>query len=209
MPASAGALASESTMRLYRLNVARSTAGKVIPFDRVYLANGQNRRALKRLFEYAIVMPLAGELAAQLRACLPKRVTTVNANDRLSNAAKEPLDQLSWDALLASANDWIVVTPILPKVARDLRPSYLANNSWYTRSNWKERREKNPLPGLSYLQTPQENFRPVCVACPRFTEHMAGNCQPGQKICLTSLVLGTPITTPDNEVNDFREVQLG
>lgn len=197
-------------MRIYRLNVARNTAGAEIPFDRVYLANGTNRKALKRVFEYAIVMPLAGGLAEQMRACLPDEVKSVGPDVRLSSAPGSSTSKQAWDALLSSANDWVLVTPILPKVARDLRPTYLTNNRWYTRSvSARERAKHNPLPSLSYLQTPQENFRPVCVACPRFTEHMAGNCQPGQRICLTSLILGTPITAPQNELPDLREANIG
>lgn len=178
-------------MKIYRLDVSRRAAGQTIPFDRVYLAHGQARSFVKKLFAYALVLPVSGEF----RECLLNTVPYGVPKGDNKEGRKE-----AWVRFLNSADDWIAVIPILPKRARALMPSYLVNKSWYTRTGtWKERKEKSPLPVLSYLQTPEQNFRPVCIACPRFTEHQAGKCQLGQRICFETLVLGDVLPTPVEE----------
>lgn len=183
-------------MKIYRLNVSRAKAGKLIPFDRVYLAKNDAKKMLKALFSYAIVMPVVEPLHGMLKALKPIHVTDPSKRENSDN----------WSALMESSDPLIAVIPILPRRARELMPSYLLNRKWIYTVARDKRKPENPFPVLSYLQTPTENFRPVCVACPRFNEHMAGKCNLGQKICYETLVLGQVEPLPDEySASDVRE----
>lgn len=193
-------------MELYRINVARKDAGKSIPFDRVYLAHGEARRTVKRLFGYALVLPMTPELRGPLS--LDKKDVPPWAPDKKPelyphDGPTRELD-LDWAEKIEDHSDWVLVVPILPKLATHMMPSYLVNNRWYLRKG-----SKNPIPSLAYLQTPEQNYRPVCVACPRFSEHMGGVCQPGQSICYKTLVLGETPTRKTEALPDFRDVREG
>jgi len=193
-----------------RLNVSRYLAGRTIPFDRVYLARGTDaRKALKRAFAYALIMPMTEGIADGLAGSLPSLHRTSPAEGRTSEwqeGSAGLLDEMK------EHNDWLVVVPILPKIGAKSLPRYLTNKRWYeagTRKRRTARANKTPLPVLSYLQTPNEDFRPVCIACPRFELQQAGECQFGQRICYDTLALGDGLLI-DNEppVTDFREDEV-
>lgn len=202
-------------MRLYRLNVSRSSAGVAIPFDRLYLGHGDVRKAVKKLFDYAIVMPLAEKLREQLREEAPDIISQREADGLSTVRARSVNEHTVWNQLLDSADDWVIVSPILPRIASQMLPTYLTNNKWYwvhnrpeyTNSNRraKPRKKLSPIPNMAYLQTPTENFRPVCIACPRFNEHIAGNCMLGDPVCLKSLVLEHTVSLPIHAPTDVRE----
>lgn len=191
-------------MRLYRLNVARNAAGRDIPFDRVYMAHGEGRKAVKKLFQYAIVMPMAANMQEYMAAVCPELETTYPYTGREQEKA---YSKSRWLELLGSQKDWVLVVPILPRVAREVLPQYMLSRRWYTGRNAKFREKTSVLPSLAYLQTPEQNYRPVCVACPRFSEHNAGLCQPGMRVCFDTLVLGDvmPFPAESAPVGDLRE----
>lgn len=173
-------------MKIYRLNVSKSDAGKNIPFDKVYLANGEARSAVKALFDYALVLPVTQEFRDMLRKTRPEYSTRYTADSH-----KPDDGGISWRTLLGDHDDWVCVIPILPKRAKTLLPSYLMNKTWYWRAKTKaERKADSPLPALAYLQTPERNYRPVCLACPRLLESQAGLCKLGDRVCYDTLVLG-------------------
>ena len=203
-------------MRLYRLNVSRASAGVAIPFDRLYLGHGDVRKAVKKLFDYAIVMPLAEGLREQLRTEAPDIIAEHGALGVSTVRPRRMDEHTAWHQLLDSANDWVIVSPILPRIAAQMLPTYLTNNKWYWVHNRPEytsnkrtarpRKKQAPIPNMAYLQTPTENFRPVCIACPRFNEHIAGNCMLGDPVCLKSLVLENTVSLPIHAPTDVREV---
>ena len=190
-------------MEIYRLDVSRQQAGRVVPFDRLYLATGSSKAVLKRMFKYAIVMPFTNMLRDVFKESAS--VSLVDA-PRTSREVRRPIEQQT--AFNIFNEDWIVVLPIASNIGRSKTPEYLTNARWvagqyYMQSSGRRRRGrqvkkvKDPLPVLSYLQTPERNYRPVCVACPRFIEHQAGMCELGMRVCYDSLLLGEVLPPPE------------
>lgn len=173
-------------MEIMCVKYSRSDAGRLVPFDRVYLARHADRKTVRSLFQYALVMPLSEKIKQYLEETTPNKELVFGINDRVGALAKDKT--LNWAKTLDG--DWVVVVPILTKFAREHMPQYLMNERWYTGRRRRNNNKQSVLPSLAYLQTPEKVIRPVCVACPRFLEHQAGKCQVGQPVCYTSLALG-------------------
>ena len=191
-----------------RLNVSRYVAGQSVPFDRFYLARGEDsRKVLKRAFKYALVMPLTEGIGKGLR----ETVVTVARNSPAAGRSSEwSAKETDFAEELGGHEDWLVVVPILPKIGAKNLPRYLTNKKWFTSGTHNRRRrraESTPLPVLSYLQTPEENWRPVCIACPRFLQQQAGECQFGQQVCYETLVLGDGILLDREEAPPAADFQ--
>jgi hypothetical protein len=173
-------------MEIMCVKYSRSDAGRTVPFDRVYLAKHADRKVLRALFQYALVMPLSEKIKEYLEETTPRKEVLFGVNDRTGTPATEK----TADWAKTVDGDWVVVVPILTKFARENVPRYLMNARWYEGRRRNKNKKLNVLPSLAYLQTPEKIIRPVCVACPRFLENQAGKCQVGQPICYTSLALG-------------------
>lgn len=205
-------------MELYRLDVARQLAGKAVAFDRVYLARGDAKRVLKALFKFALVLPMTSELRDVPR----HSVSTTYTEQPLSGRAIGPVAYKEQELFNKLTDEFIVVVPIAPNHGRKRLPTYLTNARWaYNAMRRRTRRGRTrppagpakSLPVLSYLQTPEKNYRPICIACPRFTEFQAGMCTLGMRVCYETLVLGDVAELPDASTieapGDFREVSDG
>ena len=188
-------------MDLYCLRVKREAAGKTFPFDRVYLAANGSHQIFKKMFRYALVMPVE----THLKSLLLDYVSIEGGKTHLFNrddAAPAPTND-EWRVTLES-DDWVMAVPILPKFMASNMPRYLTAAGKYRfplPENTPVKRVsprrmsvvsslREPFPNLTYLQTPEQNIRPVCVACPRFILHQNGHCRLGEDICYTSLAMG-------------------
>lgn len=183
-------------MDLYCLRVKRETAGKTFPFDRVYMARNGEHGVFKKLFRYALILPVETSLTNLLIDHVEIEAGEIHPFDR--DDSKPPLTHEDWKALITS-EEWVLAVPILAKYMASSLPRYLTAAGKYRDPTGKPRRRRNkpamaevsePFPTLTYLQTPEQNIRPVCVACPNFINHQNGHCRLGEDICYTSLALG-------------------
>jgi hypothetical protein len=187
-------------MDLYCLRVRRETAGKQFPFDRVYLAKNGEHSVFKKMFRYALILPAEQSLKNLLLDYVKIDAGETHSFDRDDDAAA-PKDA-DWKVELETG-DWVMCVPILAKYVASNMPRYITAAGAYrtpTGGKTKRRRRrgsvptmpgvKEPFPTLTYLQTPEQNIRPVCIACPNFINHQNGHCRLGEEICYTSLALG-------------------
>lgn len=182
-------------MHVYNLRVRRQLAGKRFPFDRVYLAKNGEHKVFQKLFRYALILPVENELKEMLSSEVILQVSSSIPFDRNDKAVGVSTPE--WQALLEEGH-WVMCVPILPKFVAGNVPRYLtAAGAYRLPKNSKARSKKEEFgalkeifPAMTYLQTPEKNIRPVCVACPRFILHQNGECSLGEKICYDSLALG-------------------
>lgn len=187
-------------MDLYCLRVRRETAGKQFPFDRVYLAKNGEHGVFKQMFRYALVLPVETQLKSMLLDYVKIDDGETHEFDR-NEDAQVPTHS-DWQEIL-ELGDWVMCVPILPKFVASSIPRYITAAGAYrapTNPTTKRRRRrgsasampgmKEPFPTLTYLQTPEQNIRPVCIACPNFINHQNGHCRLGEEVCYTSLALG-------------------
>lgn len=186
---------------LYCLRVKRESAGKTFPFDRVYLAKNGEHGVFKKMFRYALILPVEENLKKLLLEHVTIEGGETHSFDRYDDAPAPNHEE--WTATLES-DEWVMAVPILPKFVASNLPRYLTAAGKYrlpsaanvgSRSISRRRRNTihalaEPFPNLTYLQTPEQNIRPVCVACPRFIMHQNGHCRLGETICYTSLAVG-------------------
>lgn len=190
-------------MDVYCLRVRKESAGKVFPFDRVYLAENGKHLVFKQMFRYALVMPVEAELKGMLKEYV--KIDKGDAHPFHRDDTALPPTHENWSELL-DATDWVMAVPVLPKYMKGNMPRYLTAAGRYRVALEENggkpvrpyRQKKgvrvpaieDPFPSLTYLQTPEQNIRPVCIACPRFILHEQGHCRLGEPICYTSLALG-------------------
>jgi hypothetical protein len=185
-------------MDLYCLRVKREAAGKVFPFDRVYLARNGEHSIFKKLFRYALVLPVENTMKDLLLDHVQIEAGDTHAFNR-NDDLKGPTNEEWREAL--ETGDWVMAVPILAKFVASNLPRYITAAGKYRlpTNPAKPRRSRrrassvgvaDPFPALTYLQTPTENIRPVCVACPNFINHQNGHCRLGEDICYSSLGLG-------------------
>lgn len=178
-------------MKVFCLKVHKERAGRSFPFDRVYLVRHDDRSILKQLFRHALVMPVEGSLKVLLKQLTLDR--TIEHRFRRDDEALEPQapESGAWTNMLDDGF-WVMAVPILARWAEKAAPRYLVAQGWYReRKRGPNHGVKNePLPMMSYLQTPEGNIRPVCAMCPRFIMHQNGDCKVGDKVCFEHLPLG-------------------
>jgi hypothetical protein len=186
-------------MDLYCLRVKREAAGKTFPFDRVYLARNGEHGVFKKLFRYALILPVEASLTNLLLDYVEIEAGDAHPFDRDDSTVAPTADE--WKALITS-EEWVLAVPILAKYVASNMPRYLTAAGKYREpadhNKSKKRRRRRtaiapvaePFPTLTYLQTPEQNIRPVCIACPNFINHQNGHCRLGEDICYTSLGLG-------------------
>jgi len=185
-------------MDLYCLRVKRESAGKVFPFDRVYVARNGEHGVFKKLFRYALILPVETGLKNLLLDYVKIEAGDAHPFDR-NDEAPVPTDEEWKDAL--ETNEWVMCVPILSKYVASSMPRYITAAGKYrdpTNKPKKRRRRTvavsagvaEPFPTLTYLQTPEQNIRPVCVACPNFINHQNGHCRLGEDVCYSNLALG-------------------
>lgn len=183
---------------VYTLRVRRTKGRKVFPFDRVYLVRYDDRALIKELFRYALVLPVVGSLAYLLKQAVPE-TELFRPHDRDDAASvPAPYDEAQWEAFVENGQ-WIMVVPILTRYfVKEIQahPRYLVAQDWASRRDASKAQKgtaypKDSIPGMSYLQTPEKNIRPICAACPRFINHQAGECEIGQQICFDNLPMGS------------------
>lgn len=181
---------------VFCLRVKRETAGKTFPFDRVYMARNGEHSVFKKLFRYALVLPVETSLTNLLLDHVEIEASDVHPYERNDNAPKITSDE--WKALV-TGEEWVLAVPILAKYINSNLPRYLTAAGKYRDPTGKPKKRRGtpkmqevlePFPTLTYLQTPDQNIRPVCVACPNFINHQNGHCRLGEDICYTSLALG-------------------
>lgn len=182
-------------MHVYNLRVRRQLAGNKFPFDRVYIARNGEHKVFQKLFRYALILPVEDKLKEMLTTDIVIQVSVSVPFDRDDQAKGVTVQE--WEALLEDGH-WVMCVPILPKFVAGNMPRYITAAGSYRlpkNSNTRAKKEREGLikeifPALTYLQTPEKNIRPVCVACPRFLLHQNGECSLGEKICYESLALG-------------------
>lgn len=187
-------------MDLYCLRVKREAAGKLFPFDWVYIAKNGEHTLFKKLFRYALILPVEDNLKNLLRDYVKIEAGETHTFDR-DDAAPAPTND-EWTELLEQ-HEWVMAVPILAKYVATNMPRYLTAAGRYrapTNGPVRKRRGRtiqaqasgvqDPFPNLTYLQTPEANIRPVCIACPNFINHQNGHCRLGEPVCYTSLALG-------------------
>jgi len=188
-------------MDLYCLRVKRESAGKVFPFDRVYLAKNGEHSIFKKLFRYALVLPVEMGLKTLLLDYVKIEAGEAHPFDRDETAEATKDD--AWREALET-DEWVMCVPILSKYVASSMPRYITAAGKYrfpspgnNPAKRISRRRQNvmagvtePFPTLTYLQTPEQNIRPVCIACPNFINHQNGHCRLGEDICYTHLALG-------------------
>ena len=184
-------------MDLYCLRVKREAAGKTFPFDRVYMARNGEHTVFKKMFRYALVLPVEASLTNMLLDHVEIEAGTSHTFNRDEEAKPPTADE--WKELISS-EDWVLAVPILAKYVAANMPRYLTAVGRYRDPDHKKTKKRRrhifaspidePFPALTYLQTPEQNIRPVCIACPNFINHQNGHCKLGEDICYTSLALG-------------------
>ena len=184
-------------MDLYCLRVKRESAGKVFPFDRVYVARNGEHGIFKKMFRYALILPVETGLKNLLLDYVKIEDGAAHPFDR-DDATPTPTDA-EWREVLET-EELVMCVPILSKYVASNMPRYLTAAGKYRDpiGKLKKRRRSRamaapvsePFPTLTYLQTPEQNIRPVCIACPNFINHQNGHCRLGEDICYTSLALG-------------------
>lgn len=175
---------------IYNLRVRRNVVGSGFPFDRVYLCRHGEHECFKQLFRYALILPVDDTLKTMLiRNAVPEEYTNLPfARD--DNQGTRELTSAEWAELLNNGN-WVMAVPILTRFIRKAIPRYLTAAEWYRdryKRTGRRKRKKlpskpSPFPGMTYLQTPEKDIRPICVMCSRFILHQNGECSPGQKVC--------------------------
>ena len=188
-------------MEVFGLRIKRTQAGKSFPFDRIYIVRHKDKDVIEKLFRYALVMPLDGDLKERLLTLLKEEKDALEFDDQphdRSTGGRAPNP-----ASLFSHGDWVVAVPILPKWAKKNVPRYLVAQGWYAESRRKKANDE-PFPKHTFLLTPEKKIRPVCVACPRFILHQNGDCKLGDRVCLDTLPMGlinhfdeAPFTPPE------------
>jgi len=210
-------------MELHCLKIARTRVGKDLPFDRIYLVKHTDRGVIKRLFRYAIVMPLREKLEETLQKLTIREEARVGfeRSPSIPPHAEPPALETRVDFGL----NWLVVVPLLPRTLRTGTrvPSYLTAMRWKHAHKMvrRDRARTGFLTGLdigepqgvvtgtrdafdtqAYLQTPTLEVRPPCSLCPRQILRQAGECSLGDVECYQHLPLGVQaaeFTTRDDE----------
>jgi hypothetical protein len=183
-------------MNVYCLRIKKESAGKTFPFDRVYLARNGEHTVFKQLFRYALILPVDTQLKNLLLTYVIVEGGETHEFNR--NDKAPPPGPGAWRTSI-ELHDWVMAVPILPRFIAANMPSYItAAGAYRDPENKLKRRRRSsvssavasPFPALTYLQTPEQNIRPVCVACPRFILHQNGHCNLGEEICYSSLAMG-------------------
>lgn len=204
-------------MHIHSVRVRHTEAGRVFPFDRVYLVKNDDRGLVKNLFKFAIIMPLVGGTKALLQQVVVdarvirghKRAVEVNT---FARGVEENTSYGVAEVLDLQKDDWLVVVPLLPRKKEKsgtVKPSYLTASRWTTspvagtrkRATRKALKAKHlPLEEpveaptafnqQAYLQTPEKDIRPPCLLCPRMIFQRAGECHLGDLVCYGHLPLG-------------------
>lgn len=182
-------------MEIYCLRVRREQAGRSFAFDRVYFARNGEHTVFKKMFRYALIMPVESRLKEILSEDVKIELSVAHPYDRDDQAVTPKHADF---VELLEGDDWVMCVPILPKYVAENMPRYISaagKVQFRGKRHGKAGFTRNPdpqsiFPALTYLQTPEQNIRPVCVACPRFIMHQNGQCQLGEKICYESLGLG-------------------
>ena len=189
-------LRGRALSEIYCLRVKRDTAGKTFPFDRVYLARNGEHSVFKKLFRYALVLPVENSLVNLLVDYVTVEGSEIHNFDRDDNAGGITADE--WKALV-TGGEWVMAVPILAKYIKENMPRYLTAAGKYRDPTGKPKRRRGrptiaevaePFPSLTYLQTPDQNIRPVCIACPNYINHQNGHCRLGEDVCYTNLGMG-------------------
>ncbi len=139
---------------------------KTVPFDRFYLVKKEAQHLLNRMVPYAIVVPLTTDY----RACLQR---------------------MGLDVEKLIAQNYQVAVPINMQrvrtgkgMSRDqVQPTYVANTRWWRRADALG----EFIPEDVTLVTPSGEITPMCVACKKSLDHLAGECKLGTKACLENL----------------------
>ena len=178
---------------IYCLRVIHTVAGKSFPFHRVYLAPAGEHGVFKQLFRYAFILHVDDVLRKLLWSNALTNTPGMHIPFHRDDAA--PVIPTVHSINKFTDGDWVMAVPLLPRYVKDNLPNYLAaaRRGAYTkhRNSLAHSAVRDPYPSLAYLQTPEENIRPICVACPRFIEHQNGLCHLGETVCYQSLQLGT------------------
>ena len=175
-------------MEVFCLRIRRSKKGRLFPFDRIYLVKHGTHDALKELFRYALVMPVEENLKGMLKALAIDEYVNLPFDRNDEESTPQQLSEKGWHKFLGGA-EWVMCVPILTRFMKKVMPRYLVAAGWYKGVPDKDM-TRVPFPHMTYLQTPDKNIRPVCVACPRIILHQNGECQVGNKVCYESLALG-------------------
>lgn len=193
------------------IKVKRTSVGKQLAFDKLYLFKREDEDLIPNIFGYALVFPATNALLREITSLEPQRVSHFKQHRddaTLNNKLTPPTNVLSledwWQTNYVDKyglNDRLVVIPVLTSNLKDkIHPKYLASQSWYTRRGSGRKRRRLPIahnpkgPAISdvaYLATPLDapdnRITPICMICPRQLLQLQGDCEPGQAICLQSL----------------------
>lgn len=194
-----------TSSRVYSLRINREIAGNVFPFDRVYLTSFDSHAVFKRLFQYALVMPLDETLMGVLKGIdveVEKEICfhrTYRPPPSLPNAS-------FLHRLFETADSWVMCVPLLTRRVSpvEIHARYLTATGKYmhplispyttsitgrrSRRRWKNT-IPDPFPAYTYLQTPTQDIRPVCTACPNIIQFYNGECRLGVGACYNALNL--------------------
>lgn len=183
------------------LHIMRSKVNVNIPYDKLYLFKREHRDLIPRIFSYALVLPLAEEMVAEIKkqpiAHVSHRHFRRNDDD-LKQPVNVPEGQLAqWWGEFMEIHEFsqrVAVVPILvAKSRKHVRPRYLTSARTLPKN--RNRRQLQladaPIHEMAYLSTPHpapnDKIRPICTICPRMLLQMQGKCNPGQKICYETL----------------------
>lgn len=196
-------MAGTQVSRTLALKIQRSLAGKVFPFDRVYLFQQEDELLIPRIFPYSMVLSLTGTFRKMfdrvvkedgssniLVASAMSRTSTETMQKELGKSnLKTELDQA-----LEHPDKWIVAVPMLwrMKSGKTIWPQYLAARARFGRKTKKTGMSKSPLlaqvvSSRSYLLVGGKSYRPVCLICTRALESIQGKCIPGNVECYDGL----------------------
>ena len=179
-------------MEVYSLRVARSRGKDTLsfPWDRVYLARYGSHQVFKRLFRYAFILPVGPALRHLLGEIAVDQYIERNATRTENEGVAVTPPKADWQKLL-KGDQWVMAVPILTRYVESEMPKYIvaSDNVRDAREHFKSK-GLEVFPTASYLQTPDKDIRPICIACPLQIQHQAGGCNLGDPECYTTLSLG-------------------
>jgi len=189
----------------YIVRIRKGIAGRVVPFDKVYLFRKEDEKVISRVFKDAMVIPLTKRFAESLKEALSEKVDHTkpfvfyrkneDAVRMLGSTVEKKLDKYQ---------NYLGVIPVLftkrgrfnPKprkspVTKNKQsfPSYLVATP---ESSFTQEKMKKILSARAYFLWDGNKIRPICLMCPKHHQFIQGACVPGAVECYDNLAKATP-----------------
>lgn len=197
----------EGLQNAYILRVNKRTAGKDIPFDKIYLFHKSDQELFPRIFANAMVFPVNTGFSNQLQSVMgtsPNRQLRPFTRFGADELEKKIEEEKPWDNFYTKRHDYLALIPVL----------FTKNGAKQIHAQRFKGRKKVATfaaylvarPGIkrvvglvkkinstrAYFLVDGKKVQPLCLCCPKHQASMQGECHLGQVECFQHLARSKP-----------------